>query len=175
MARELAIVRFHGEQGAVLRYADAQQRSTGAAGWAQRVGFVERHGNGRLLLRGEFAGHYLDVDETDHVSQKGAAEGAAAAGLVGAFGGPPGIAVGLLVGGLLGAEIGPTSDAELEPNELAEQLRAAIPTSSSAIVLIGESSDIDEMLAALGESAKDVVRRPLTAGEETRLEASFGS
>jgi uncharacterized membrane protein len=132
-----------------------------------------RHQNGRLLLRGTFVGHYVDVDESDHVSQTGAAEGAVAAGLVGVFGGPPGIAVGLLVGALVGAQVGPPSDAELEPQELVERLRTVIPPSSSAIVLIGESSEIDGMLAAFGQSSEDVVRRSLTADEEAALEASL--
>jgi uncharacterized membrane protein len=170
---EVAVVRFKGEGSAVHRYADAKERSGSAARWAQKVGFVERHHNGRLLLRGTFAGHYVDVDEGDHVSQTGAAEGAVAAGLLGVLGGPPGIALGLLVGGLLGAEVGAPTDTEREPLELVEQLRAAIPASSSAIVSIAEAADVDEMLAALGESAQHVGRRPLTADEEAGLEASL--
>ena len=155
------------------RYADATERSPSAQRWAQEVGFVERHHNGHLVLRGTFAGHYLDVDEGDHVSQSGAAEGAVAAGLLGVLGGPPGIAVGLLVGGLVGAQVGHPSDTELEPQELAERLRRVIPPSSSAIVLSAEAEDIDDMLSALGQSAGDVVRRPLTADEEAALEASL--
>ena len=74
---ELAVVLFDGEGKAVERYADARDRSSshadfGAApAWTRDVGFVERHHNGHLLMRGMFAGHYLDVDEGDHVSQKG--------------------------------------------------------------------------------------------------------
>jgi hypothetical protein len=75
-------------------------------------GFVERHHDGRLLLRGTFAGHYLDVDEEDRVSQKGAGEGAATGGLVGVLLGPPGIAVGLLLGALVGANVGGTHEVE---------------------------------------------------------------
>lgn len=159
----------------MLRYAEAKERSPRGASWTQKVGFVERHHSGHLVLRGTFAGHYVDVDESDHVSQKGAAEGAVTAGLLGVLGGPPGIAVGLLVGGLVGAEVGPRTDTELEPQELVELLRMAIPPSSSAIVLIAEASDVDDMLAALGESAEDVARRPLTADEEAKLEASLRS
>ncbi len=157
----------------MLRYADAKERSSSAPRWAQKVGFVERHHDGRLVLRGTFAGHYVDVDEGDHVSQAGAAKGAVTAGLLGVLGGPPGIAVGLLVGALLGAQMGPPSDTEPEPQELAERLRRAIPPSSSAIVLCAEASDVDEMLAALGPSAEDVIRHSLTADEEARLEASL--
>jgi hypothetical protein len=104
---DVALVRFHGEDTAVLRYADAKDRSASDAHWAQEVGFVERHHSGRLLLRGTFAGHYIEVDEGDHVSQKGA--------------------------------------------------------------------DVDDMLAALGENAQDVVRRTLAADEEAALQASISA
>ncbi len=157
----------------MLRYADAKERSRSAPGWTRKVGFVERHHNGRLVLRGTFAGHYVDVDEGDHVSQTGAGEGAVAAGLLGVLGGPPGIAVGLLVGALLGAEVGPPSDIEPEPLQLAERLRTAIPRSSSALILSAETSDVDDMLTALGPSAEDVVRHQFTPDEEAELEASL--
>ncbi len=159
----------------MLRYADAKDRSGQDAHWTNEVGFVEHRRGGSLALRGTFAGHYVDVDESDRVSQKGAAEGALAAGLLGVLGGPPGIAVGLLVGGVLGAEVGPASDTEPEPRELAERLREALPRSSSAIVLSAEAPDVAEMLAALGDSAQDVVRRALTPAEEARLQASLSA
>jgi uncharacterized membrane protein len=172
---EVALVRFKGEGTAVLRYADAKARSPDDARWAREVGFVEHHRSGRLLLRGTFAGHYLDVDESDHVSQKGAAEGGVAGGLIGVLGGPPGIALGLLIGGVAGGEVGAVSDAEDEPRLLADQLRAEVPNSSSAIALISEASDVDEMLAALGEQAQDVSRRALTPEDAARLEESLAA
>lgn len=175
MNLDLAVVRFEGEGTAVERYAAAKERSGGDAPWAHEVGFVEHHHNGRLLLRGVFAGHYLDIDESDRVSQRGAGEGAVAGGLIGTLLGPPGIALGLLVGGVLGSKAGTPSDAETEPQALADQLRAAVPPSSSAIVLIAPSAEADEMLAALGESAKNVARQSLTAEQETALQASLAT
>ncbi len=175
MSVEFVVARFEGEGDAVKRYAAAKERSSRDARWTQKVGFVERHHNGRLLVRGTFAGHYLDVDESDHVAQKGAGEGAVVGGLVGALLGPPGIALGLLLGGLAGAQVGEPSDTEAEPGELAEQLRSAVPPSSSAIVLIADSADADEMLTALGEDAGAVVRQTLTDDQTAALEASLAS
>ncbi|HTA32022.1 MAG TPA: DUF1269 domain-containing protein [Solirubrobacteraceae bacterium] len=172
MSLELAVAQFNGEDTAVKRYAAAKER--GDAPWMREVGFVEHHHGGRLVLRGVFAGHYLDVDESDHVSQKGAGIGAAAGGIVGILLGPPGIAVGLLVGGIAGAELGPPTDTEPEADaeELAERLRATVPRSSSAIVLIASPAEANEMFAALGEDAKSV-RRTLTADEAAALDASL--
>jgi Protein of unknown function (DUF1269) len=172
---EVALVRFHGENTAVLRYADAKDRSASDAHWAQEVGFVQRFHSGRLLLRGTFAGHYLDVDEGDHVSQKRGAGGAVAGGLLGVLAGPAGIAVGVVLGGTIGADTGRADETEAEPGELADKLRAAIPPLSSAIVLIAEVTDVDDMLAALGENAEDVLRRTLTADDEAALQASISA
>jgi uncharacterized membrane protein len=172
---DLAVARFDGEGTAVQRYAAAKEDADGEARWAREIGFVEHHSHGHLLLRGTFAGHYVDVDESDHVSQKGAGEGAVAGGLIGVLLGPPGIAVGLLVGGLVGSQAGTASDSEAEPQLLAEKLRDAVPRGSSAIVLIASSAEVNEMLAALGDDAQSVTRRTLTADEAAELELALSA
>lgn len=173
MGLDLGIVQFDGEGTAVQRYAAAKERASGDAQWTHEVGFVEHHHNGRLVVRGTFAGHYVDVDESDHVSQKGAGEGAIAGGLLGVLLGPPGIAVGLVGGGLIGSQAGTPSDTETEPPMLADQLRAAVPRSSSAVILVAAAPDVEEMLAELGAGARDVTRRTLAPEELAQLEASL--
>ncbi len=179
MSIELAVVLFDGEGEAVERYAAARDRSSsradfGAApAWTREVGFVERHHSGRLLMRGMFAGHYLDVDESDHLSQKGTAEGAVSGAILGLVAGPPGIAVGFLAGALIGGQAGAPSDFEAEPEALAERLRDAIPPSSSAIVMFAPAAEVDEVLGLLGDTAKNVVRRPLADDEVAALEATL--
>jgi uncharacterized membrane protein len=175
------MIRFDGEGTAVKRYAAARDRSSTPGRqltegqWTRDVGFVERHHNGRILLRGTFAGHYLDVDEEDRVSQKGAGEGAVTGGLVGVLLGPPGIAVGLLLGALVGSDVGSPHEVEAEPQALTERLREGIPRGSSAIVMIASVAEVDEMLSALGDSAQDLVRRTLADDETAALEASLGA
>ena len=176
MSLDLAVIRFDGEGTAVRTYAAARDRSSKADDqWTRDVGFVERHHDGRLLLRGTFAGHYLDVDEGDRISQTGAGQGAVTGGLVGVFFGPPGIALGLLLGLLVGANVGHPKEVEDEPEALAERLREAVPRASSAIVMIAPAPEVDEMLAALGESAQDVIRRTLADGETAALEAALAT
>lgn len=180
MSLDLAIIRFDGEGTAVERYAVASDRSSKPgrqrieARWTRDVGFVERHHNGRLLLRGRFAGHYLDVDESDRFSQKGAGEGAATGGLLGVLLGPPGIAVGLVLGSLVGSEVGNPKEVEDEPEALAVQLREAVPRGSSAIVMIAPEAEVDEMLTALGAGTQDMIRRTLAGGDAAALEVSLG-
>jgi uncharacterized membrane protein len=179
MNLDAVLVRFDGEGTAVLSYADARDRlgrprpREAQPPWTRDVGFVERRHNGRLRLRGTFVGHYLDVDESDAVSEAGLREGAAAAGLIGVLGGPPGIAVGLVLGGLIGARIGHPREVEDEPDALAAVLRDAVPRSSSAIVMIASAAEVDELLGALGSSVADVVRRTLSDEDVAALEASL--
>ncbi len=173
MPLESLVVAFSGENTASVRFADARDQAGPHAKWSQDVGLVEHFHSGRLLLRGMFAGHYLDVDELDHVSQTGAAEGAIAGGLIGVLAGPAGIAVGLLLGGVIGSQTGTPSDSESEPQELAERLRATIPRGSSAIVLISEGTEIDELLQALGDGTEPQLREPLTPTQAAALEASL--
>jgi len=170
---EVAIARFKGENSAVNAYSEAKSGQANPPRWTTEVGFVEHHHSGRMLLRGTFAGHYLDVDENDHISETGAGAGALAGGLVGALLGPAGIALGLVVGGAAGSQASDASVAEAEPAALAERLRAAVPRSSSALVLIASPQDVTDMLTAVGEGAAGVSRGSLTDEQCAQLQASL--
>jgi len=179
-ALELAVLRFDGENTAVERYAQARDAAPYRTDverpeWSRDVGFVERLHNGRLRLRGTFAGHYLDVDETDTVSQRGAREGAATGGLLGVLGGPPGIAVGILVGMIAGGLAGAPDEVEWEPEALVAALRDLLPPSSSAIVMISSPAEVEELVRALGDQAADVRRRALSGEEAAAIEASLSA
>jgi uncharacterized membrane protein len=176
---DAAVIRYDGEGTAVLRYGDARDRlgrprpRQEQPEWTQDVGFVERRHNGRLRLRGTFAGHYLDVDESDAVSEQGLREGGAVGGLIGVLGGPPGIAVGILLGGVTGAQVGQHRETETEPEALADRVRTAVPPSSSAIVIVAPAAEVDELVAALGDGAMDITRTTLGDGQVAALETSL--
>jgi uncharacterized membrane protein len=169
---DLGVVRFPGVNPAYEAFVAARERAGGAP-WIRQVGFVERHSDGHLVLRGTFAGHYLDVDEAVHVSERGAGEGAAAGGLVGVLGGPPGIAVGLVLGALIGSLVGKPTETDPEPHALVEQLRTEVPRSTSAVVMIGSARDVDDMLAAIGDSGGEVIRETLTFEQAAAIDASL--
>jgi uncharacterized membrane protein len=172
---DFALVRFDGAGTASERFADAKDRSSADAPWPRKVGFVEHHRNGHLLLRGTFAGHYVDVEESDHVSEKGAGEGAVAGGLIGVLLGPPGIAVGITLGGVIGSQVGNPSETEAEPQVLVDRLRSVVPKASSAIVLIGSADEVEEMLTAIGDRARGTIRQTLTADQAVALEESLST
>jgi uncharacterized membrane protein len=173
MDLDFALVRFPGEGTATEAYVAGSDRSGAGARWVREIGFVEHHHNGHLVVRGTFAGHYVDVDEALHVSERGAGEGFVGGAAVGLLLGPPGIAVGMALGAILGSQVGERSETDREPSLLADQLRTAVPRSDSAIVLIGPAADVDEMLAAIAERGGEVVRHTFTADEAAVLQASL--
>ena len=176
MALDFALVSFEGVNSAAEAFALARGRSGAAARWTSEVGFVEHHDNGHLVLRGTFAGHYVDVDEALHVSERGTEEGAAVGAVIGTLvAGPLGLAVGSVTGGIIGSQRGKPSETDAEPEQLAERLRAAVPRSGSAIVLIAEANEVDAMVAAIGEASGQVLRKALTPEEAAEVQASLSA
>jgi uncharacterized membrane protein len=171
---DFALVRFEGEGSATEAFVAARDRSGSDAPWTRQVGFVEHHHNGHLVLRGTFAGHYVDVDEALHVSERGTAEGFAGGAVIGALLGPAGIAVGMVAGATIGSQVGEPIETDPEPQLLVDRLRTAVPRSSSAIVLIAPARDVDDMLTAIGGDG-ETVRQTLTADQAAALQASLSA
>jgi hypothetical protein len=172
MDLEIAMLSFHGVTSATTAFAAARERARADASWPKQVGIVEHHHDGHLVLRGTFAGHYVDLDEALHVSQRGAAEGWAI-GALGALLGPPGFAVGTVTGLVIGSQLGKPSEVDPEVEPLSNELRAAVPRSGSAVVLIAGTSDVEELVSATAELGAHVTRRAITAEEAVAVEASL--
>jgi hypothetical protein len=156
-------------------FVNARSRSAQDAAWIDQVGLVEHHHNGHWLLRGMSAGHYLDVDEALHVSERGGAEGFATGAALGALLGPPGLAAGRLLGSIIGSQTAHPNEHDPQPRLLGEQLRGRLSSSGSAIALIAQTADADAMLTTIGATEANVVRRSLTADEVGSLEVSLRS
>ena len=83
MAMDIAIVTFHGQPAAASAFSVLRARARNAA-WTHEAALVEHHGHkDQLSLHGTVAGHYVSLDESDHLSQPGAAKGAVAGGVLG--------------------------------------------------------------------------------------------
>lgn len=176
MSLDLALIGFKGQSTAASVFGTLRDRVGSAAPWTSEVAIVEHLGHDRMSVRGTFASRYVDVEETDHVSQPRAAEGALTGAVVGVIFGPPGFAAGLVLGGIIGADTGTPTEREPEPELLIDELREAVPSGHSAIVLLAEPTHVDAMLSALEKSDDGVVvRRPLTAGQASALIASIAT
>jgi uncharacterized membrane protein len=176
MNLDLALIGFEGEPTASSVFGTMRDRVGIDAPWTQEVAVVEHARNGRMSIRGTFDGHYVDVEESDHVSQSGAAKGALTGALIGAVLGPPGWAAGFALGGVIGGDVGRPTETEPAPEGLVEELRDAVPRRHSAIALLAAPEHVDAMLAALGDDEHaSVLRRTLTVGQAAAVLASVSS
>ena len=177
MAMDIAIVTFHGQPAAASAFSVLRARAPNAD-WTHEAALVEHHGHrDQLSLHGTVAGHYVSLDESDHISQPAAAKGAVAGGVIGtALGGPFGLAPGLVLGALFGAVAGRHPDeSEAGFGTLSEQLRAAVPKGSSAIVVLADSAHADELVALVTDGEAQVTRRTLTDEELAAIEAAVAA
>ena len=81
---DLAVIVFKHAEGADHAYADVLSER-GDAPWVHEIAFVEHHRHDRLVVRGTFAGRYVNYDEEGDLIGKRTAEGA----LTGAVAGSP--------------------------------------------------------------------------------------
>lgn len=73
---------FADVEGAERAYADVLDAPRDAP-WVHEIAFVEHHRHDRIVVRGTFAGRYVDVDDQGDVIGKRTAEGALTGAAVG--------------------------------------------------------------------------------------------
>ena len=73
--RDIAVLTFGAINGAEQAYAAAREHGEGRP-WLREVTFAEHHRHGRIVVRGTFAGRYLDFDEHVDAIDPGATGGA---------------------------------------------------------------------------------------------------
>ena len=170
-ARELAVLTFDHIEGAERAYADARGRASDAP-WLREVVFVECHRHGRIVVRGTFAGHYLDVDDVADAIGHDTAVGAAAGAVVGLAFGPPGFAVGLAAGGIAGGVHESAAHAPEEDGAFFDDIRHGIPEGSSGIVALVSADDSAALIEALHERATRLTHHRLSDAEAATLQAA---
>jgi uncharacterized membrane protein len=170
MSLDLSLLVFKHLEGAERAFARMLETS-GAQPWVHEVSFVEHHRHDRIVVRGTFAGRYVDVDERGDVIGKRTGEGAMTGAMVGCLFGPPGFAVGLVAGGAAGG----MSEADRAPHlhdAFLDEVRAEVPAKSSALLLLASPEHVDAMIAALEGQGGRLVRHHLTPDAALALEAA---
>jgi uncharacterized membrane protein len=168
-ARELAVLTFDHIEGAERAYADARGRANDAR-WLREVVFVECHRHGRIVVRGTFAGHYLDVDDVGDAIGRDTAVGAVAGAVVGLAFGPPGFAAGLVGGGIAGGVHESAIHTPEESGALFDEIRRDVPEGSSGIVALVSAQDSAALIEALHERAVRLTHHRLSDAEAAALE-----
>jgi uncharacterized membrane protein len=170
MSLDLALMVFADVEGAERAYADVLDASRDAP-WVHEIAFVEHHRHDRIVVRGTFAGRYVDVDDQGDVIGKRTAEGALTGAAVGMFFGPAGLAVGLVAGSTAGG----LSEAKHVPHlhdAFLDDVRAEVPERSSAVLLLARPERVDDMVAAFEGRGGRLVRHHLSPEEAQTLEAA---
>lgn len=160
MPIDLAVLTFDRVEGAEGAFANVRERA-GDAPWVNEVALVERRRRGRIVIRGTFAGHYLDVQDTADPLGRDTVIGTLTGALVGAAFGWFGFAAGLVAGGAIGGLIQAEHVPHLE-GELFDELRSDVPEGSSAVLLLAAPEHVDAMIAAFDGLDGRLVRRTLS-------------
>jgi uncharacterized membrane protein len=170
-AHELVVLTFDHIEGAERAYAEARGRANDAP-WLREVVFVECHRHGRIVVRGTFAGHYLDVDDVADAIGHDTAVGAVAGAVIGLAFGPPGFAVGLATGGIAGGVHESAAHRPQEDGALFDEIRHDIPEGSSGIVALVGADDSAALIEALHERAVRLTHHRLSEAEAAALQAA---
>ena len=170
MSLDLALMIFDHTEGAERAYSEVQGAS-GDAPWVHEIAFVEHHRHDRIVVRGTFAGRYVDLDEQGDMIGKRTAEGALTGAVVGIFFGPPGLAVGLVAGGTAGG----LSESKHVPrlhDAFIDDVRAEVPEKSSAVLLLASPEHADAMVSAFEHHGGRLVRHHLSPEAAKALESA---
>jgi uncharacterized membrane protein len=170
MSLDLVLLIFDHVGGAERAYADVLG-SSGDAPWVHEIAFVEHHRHDRIVVRGTFAGRYVDVDEQGDVIGKRTAEGALTGAVAGIFFGPAGLAVGLVGGGTAGG----LSESRHVPrlhDAFIDEVRAEVPEKSSGVLLLASPEHADAMIAAFQDHGGRLVRHHLSPEAAKSLEGA---
>jgi uncharacterized membrane protein len=165
---DLAIAVFDHIEGADHAYADVLGGSADAP-WVHQIAFVEHHRHDRIVVRGTFAGRYVDIDEEGDVIGKRTAEGALTGAVVGVFFGPLGLAAGLVAGSTAGG-LAEAHDVPHMHDAFIDEVRADVPERSSGVLLLASPEHVDAMVAAFAARGGRLVRHQLSPEEALALE-----
>jgi uncharacterized membrane protein len=169
MGLDLALEVFPHIEGADHAYADVLD-VVGDVPWVHEIALVEHHRRDRLVVRGTFAGRYIDVDDQNDPLGRKTVEGGLTGAVVGVFFGPAGLAVGL-VGGAVAGGVAQAGVPELH-DAFFDEVRADVPQGSSAVVLLAGADHVDAMVAAFEGHGGRLVRRHLSTDAARALEAA---
>jgi uncharacterized membrane protein len=165
---DIAFMVFDHTDGAEQAYSRAPRSVEGVA-WADQVAFVEHHRRNRIVVRGTFAGRYVDADDEQEFIGAKTAEGVVAGGAVGLLFGPAGLAVGLVSGGLAGGVAQERGSPHLR-SAFFDEVRREVPEGHSAVIMMAPSDHVDAMIRALEGHSGRLVRHHLSADEAKALE-----
>jgi uncharacterized membrane protein len=170
---DLALMVFEHTEGAERAFSSLPAEVDGIP-WTREVAFVEHHGRDRIIVRGTFAGHYVDADDDEQFIGAGTAEGAIAGAAAGILLGPAALAVGIVGGGLAGSIADEHSGPKLR-SALFDVVRNEVPQGSSAVIMLAAPEHVDAMGRALNGHGGRLARHQLSPQATQALQEAVAS
>ncbi|MFL5861912.1 MAG: DUF1269 domain-containing protein [Solirubrobacteraceae bacterium] len=164
---DFALMVFHHPEGAERAY--SRVPAVGDVAWARQIAFVEHHRRNRIVVRGTFAGRYVDADDEQEFVGRRTVEGVVAGGAVGLLFGPAGLAVGLVGGGMVGG-VGQERSSPHLRSAFFDAIRSEVPEGASAVVMLADPAHVEAMVNALDGQGGRLVRHHLSAQDAQALE-----
>jgi uncharacterized membrane protein len=162
----VGVARFSGVEGAERAFAEARDRDPAAA-WIGDAAFVEVHRNGRIVVRGSVAGHYVDIDGLGDAMGRDTGRGAVVGAAVGFLLGPPAFAVGVVGGASVGGVV-ETSHIPKPDGPAFDAIREQVPRGTSALVVVSDAASAQAMTEAVAGEAVEHHRLSPAADSELR-------
>jgi hypothetical protein len=169
----VGVGRFSDSDGAERAFADAHDRDP-AADWMADASFVEVRRDGRIVVRGSVAGHYVDVDGEGDVIGPDTARGAVAGAVLGFLLGPSAFAVGLVGGATVGGVVEAGHLPKLEGAAF-DAIRERVPEGSSAVVVVSSAERVHAMSEALAGAAETFDGYRLGPAAEAELRSAVAA
>ena len=163
MSMEMAVVSFDGTHTAEQKLSSLRASRDDA--WLVEVAVLEHHRGGRFSMKATSP----DYGEEGHVGS-GAAIGGLTGMFLGTIAGPLGILFWGSMGALTGGAVGDTGRTGAF-DALVDQVKAALPRGSSALILVAGPDTAEELVAAAGGVGR-VSRQQLTDEQVDHLSAA---
>ncbi len=161
---ELIVLRFTEPDAATTALRALQRDPAPHRRWVEEAAVLERHGNGRVSIRGTYAGYDSGgIGESDD-RKAGIAVGGILGGLIGLLAGPIGILVGLFAGATVGGVLGSLRGGDATERVVFDKIRKQMPRGSSALMLIANSGDLSHA-TTFGVGEADQIRQTLADHE----------
>jgi uncharacterized membrane protein len=167
----VGVATFSGVDGAERAFTEARDHDPGAA-WIGDAAFVEVHRHGRIVIRGTIAGHYVDVDGEGDLIGRDTGVGALVGAALGFLLGPAGFAIGVVGGAMVGGAVEATH-VPAPAGSAVDAIRALVPESCSAVVVVSDSGRVDAMSGALAVAPENFVQYRLTPQAEAELRSAL--
>lgn len=166
MSVEMAAVAFRGVEAAEAQLETLRGARSDA--WLSDVCVLRHREDGGYELEASSP----EINDEDK-ARRGLGIGAGTGALLGLVAGPLGIVFWGALGALAGAGIGASKHSAFEP--LVEQVKDFLPRDASALFLLAESQEAEELVTATEADAVGVLREPLDEKQIAALEELHAS